>query len=63
MERPATQNPDEPQEPMCINPVWWELYSTYEQRQARLAQLEHERNEKRFARLVDELDYREEEIK
>ena len=61
MERPETPKPKQPELLMCINPAYYEIFATTEERLAYYARLEKERHDKRYRELLKELDLIEDE--
>ena len=61
MTAPETPKPNEPKEPVCTNPAWYELYATTEERLAYYARLEQQRQDERYKRLMRDLDLLEDE--
>jgi len=58
-ERQETEKPHQPEEPICNNPAYYELYATYDERMAWLARIEQARNDARYKRLLKDLDINE----
>lgn len=48
--------PHEPEQPICNNPAWYELYATTEEKQAFAMMIENRRNEDRYRKLLEDLD-------
>jgi hypothetical protein len=59
MQAPETPKPNQPTEPICNNPVWYELYATEQEKevyQAYLMQKHQDRNERRFRELLKDIE-------
>lgn len=56
MQAPEQPKPNQPTEPICNNPAYYEIFATTEERLAYNARMEQERNEKRFLALQELFD-------
>lgn len=56
MTAPEQPKPNQPTEPICNNPAYYEIFATTEDRLAYNARMEQERHDKRFNKLIDDLD-------